>query len=215
MKYPGFYTPILLLILCLPADAGETANVTLFFSPHGGCEATIINAINAADSEILVAAYSFSSKPIARALYTATKRGIPVQVILDRKQPTIHYSMANDLVINGLAVRVDRREPLMHMKTIIIDGKILISGSYNFTASAEHRNVEILTIIISEKIAAQATANWRKHWQHSDTLYPKSKFQTQKGKKTVTRQCTQGPCPLKPTQIISRRIYRRKIQWSN
>ncbi len=213
MKYPGLYTPILLLILCLPAGAGETANVTLFFSPHGGCEATIVNAINAADSEILVAAYSFSSKPIARALYTATKRGVPVQIILDRKQPTVHYSMANDLVINGLAVRVDRREPLMHMKTIIIDGKILIAGSYNFTASAEHRNAEILTIIVSEKIAAQAAANWRSHWQHSNKFNPKSKTQAQKREKAVFQQHTRSRYLLKPSQKISRKVQKRKMRW--
>ncbi len=215
MKRLVFYTLLAFCVLFSPLIAGETANVSLFFSPQGGCEATIVNAINAADSEILVAAYSFSSKPIARALYAASKRGVPVQVLLDRKQPTIHYSMANDLVINGLAIRVDRREPLMHMKTIIIDGKILITGSYNFTASAEHRNVEILAVIISEKIAAQAAANWRHHWHHSDILYPKSISQTQKWRKTETRQYTRSQRPSKPTQIISRRNFRRKLQWSN
>ncbi len=215
MKRLGFYTLLLICISFSPLIAGESANVSLFFSPQGGCEATIVNAINAAGSEVLVAAYSFSSKPIALALYTASKRGVSVQVLLDRKQPTVHYSMANDLVINGLAIRVDRREPLMHMKTIIIDGKILITGSYNFTASAEHRNVEILVVIVSKKVAAKAAANWRSHWQHSDTLYPKTKAQILKGNKTETQQCTLSQCPLKPTQTISRRIIRRNSQWSN
>ena len=213
MKTNILYPLLLLLITPLSAIADDQAQVSLFFSPHGGCEATIVNSINAAELQIDVAAYSFSSKPIARALYAATKRGIPVRVLLDRRQTTVHYSMANDLAINGLEVRVDRREPMMHMKTMILDNNILILGSYNFSAAAENRNVEILAIIISKEIAAEAAANWLKHWNHSiphNAIANPNIGKTQLASETV---CRSNTCPLKPSRQFFRRRLRRTYQW--
>jgi len=213
MKTNILYPLIILLFNPWLATADDHAQISLFFSPHGGCEATIINSIDAAELQIDVAAYAFSSKPIARALYAATKRGVQVRVLLDRRQPNAHYSMANDLTINGLEVRVDRKEPLMHMKTMILDSNTLILGSYNFSAAAENRNVEILAVINSKELAAEATANWLKHWNHSiphnATANPNI-GKTQLASETV---CRTYIYPLKPSRKFFRSRLRRTIQW--
>jgi len=78
---------LLFFLLFLPAFAGDQADVTLYFSPRGGCEAAIVKAIDTAKLDISVAAYSFSSKPIGLALYRALKRGIIVRILLDKRQP--------------------------------------------------------------------------------------------------------------------------------
>ena len=64
------------------------------FSPKGGCTEAIVSQIDKAKTEILVQAYSFTSAPIAKALLNAHKRGIKVEVILDKSQrrEEIHLS---------------------------------------------------------------------------------------------------------------------------
>jgi len=203
-----------LLLLITPATAVD-ADVNLFFSPHGGCEATICNSIDAAEKDILVAAYAFSSKPIANALYRAHAKGVTVKMLVDRKQPTAHYSMVKTLIDHGLNVRVDYQESMMHMKTMILDGKQLICGSYNFTASAENRNVEILTIIQSKPIAAKAAKNWYRHWNHSEAPRPKRIAAIPVKEKKANKDCPNGLCPLKPSNHLPRSRLRRRVQWSN
>jgi len=195
--------------------AADMAEVELYFSPNEGTEMVICKAIDNAEEQILVAAYSFSSKPIASALYRAAERGVLVKMILDRKQPTAHYSMANNLMLHGLDVRIDRVEPLMHMKTMILDGKTLIAGSYNFTASAERRNAEIVTIIISEKVAAKAAINWIRHWNHSTPHALKSIASDRAPSQKKPPGCSNGTCPLMPSNPLPRPRIRRKVQWSN
>ena len=72
MKQILSYTLLLLcLTLPLPAHAADlTLNNTpahVYFSPHGGATEAIVNELSKATTEILVQAYSFTSKLIARA----------------------------------------------------------------------------------------------------------------------------------------------------
>ena len=59
---------------------------SVYFSPHGGCTDAITKELNSAKSTILVQAYSFTSAPIAKGLLNAHKRGVKVQVLLDKSQ---------------------------------------------------------------------------------------------------------------------------------
>jgi len=60
----------------------------VYFSPHGGCTDAIVKELDAAKESVLVQAYEFTSAPIAKALMEAHKRGVKVQVILDKGQWT-------------------------------------------------------------------------------------------------------------------------------
>ncbi len=55
----------------------------------------------------------------------------------------------------GLDVHEDGNPGLMHHKVFVIDGQIVVTGSYNFTASAEKSNDENLVVIDNPEIAAQ------------------------------------------------------------
>lgn len=66
----------------------------VYFSPHGGCTDAIIREVTKAKSTLLIQAYSFTSAPIAKAVVNARRRGVKVQVILDKSQRTDKYSSA-------------------------------------------------------------------------------------------------------------------------
>ena len=84
--------PLILLLLslssCLAQEPPTLPPIEIFFSPNGGCTEAVVKEINAAKTEILVQAYSFTSVPIAKALVDAHKRGVKIQVILDKSQRT-------------------------------------------------------------------------------------------------------------------------------
>jgi len=91
MKRPfcRLFFPLLLLSLPLEAADSSSPSISPYFSPNGGCTQAIIDSLGAAKSSILVQAYSFTSAPIAKALVDAHKRGVDVQVILDKSQGTV------------------------------------------------------------------------------------------------------------------------------
>jgi phospholipase D len=118
--------------------------------------------INSAKDEILVQAYSFTSSDITNALIQAYKRGIKVKVLIDRTSKTSRGTKIPELVEAGIPVSVCVVPGIAHNKVIIIDGKIIITGSYNFTNAAETRNAENLLIIKDKDLANEYTTNWHK-----------------------------------------------------
>jgi phosphatidylserine/phosphatidylglycerophosphate/cardiolipin synthase-like enzyme len=142
--------------------------ISVYFSPNGGCTDAVVKELGAARTTILVQAYSFTSVPIAKALIDAHKRGVDVQVVLDKSQRTEKYSSADFLHNMGIGVRIDAKHAIAHNKVMVIDGQVIITGSFNFTKAAEENNAENLLVIRSADLAAKYAANWRGHESHSE-----------------------------------------------
>ena len=140
----------------------------VFFSPHGRCTDAIVKELNKAKSTVLVQAYSFTSAPIAKALLNAHKRGVKVEVILDKSQRTDQYSSATFLYNSGIPVRIDAVHVIAHNKIMIIDRETVITGSFNFTKAAEEKNAENLLVIHDKKLAERYARNWKEHERHSE-----------------------------------------------
>lgn len=154
----------IILLFVLPVYASDVEQVC--FAP--GCESIIIQQIDKAQKEIRVQAYSFTSAPIAKALLDAHKRGLVVEVVLDRSNLSTKYSTITFLKNAGMLGLIDSRHAIMHDKIIIIDREIVITGSYNFTKAAETRNSENVLVIRSLEIADKYLKNWEEHRKHSE-----------------------------------------------
>jgi len=138
------------------------------FSPKGGCTEAIVREIESAQSSILIQAYSFTSAPIAKAVVEAHKRGVHVEVILDSSKKTEKYSEADFLHNSRVPVLIDSEHAIARNKVMIIDGQVVITGSFNFTNQAEHSNAENLLVIRDKILADQYAANWKLHAEHSE-----------------------------------------------
>jgi phosphatidylserine/phosphatidylglycerophosphate/cardiolipin synthase-like enzyme len=202
MKRNTLFFVFLILSWASSSLAEDDGKITLYFSPNGGCQKAIIQEIDNSEQQILIAAYSFSSKPIANALYRSAKRGVSIYCVVDTRQPTAHYTMVPDLIDNGIQLRVDRIHPLMHQKTIIIDNETLIIGSFNYSSSAENRNAELLAVIKSPAAAKNASDNWRQLWSIS------KQFDA-----TASTACKNGKCLVKPLSTTPTPFFRSKRQW--
>ncbi len=167
MKSVRFITLVLVLLPICPFGLfveGVDGNddIRVYFSPNGRCEKVIIEEILKAKSSIHVAMFKFTNGRIARALVQASRQGIDVKVLMDRESAQDTYSKGVFLKNKGVSVALRRGRyrdnrghgaGLMHNKFAIIDGKIAIVGSYNWTASAEKWNNENLLIISAVSVA--------------------------------------------------------------
>lgn len=148
------------------------------FSPWDNVEGLIVDAIDGAKKQVLVQAYLLTSKKIAASLITAQRRGIGVKVLADADQVSRdESSKVPDLVAAGIPVWLETRYQNAHNKVILIDpstaAAIVITGSYNFTWSAQHKNAEnILIARQNPSLALRYLANWERHQQEA-ILYQK------------------------------------------
>lgn len=149
------------------APADNTIEVA--FSPGAGATELVVKAIDNSKKAILVAAYSFTSKPIAQALMAAHKRGVEVKVVVDKSQKSERYTSATFLVNMGIPTRVDSQHSIQHNKFMVIDDAHVETGSFNYTSAAEQRNAENAIVVWNNpKLAAIYANNWRVHWAHSE-----------------------------------------------
>lgn len=131
-----------------PADPKPSVNFNgtvlpnYIFSPRGGTEAAIVKAIDSARSEVDVAMFSFTSKPAMAALVRAAGRGVKVKMLLYVKSA---FPFRDEAKKTGIEVRLkEGRAPngLMHNKYAVLDGSLLVNGSFNWSAAAEELNTE-------------------------------------------------------------------------
>jgi phosphatidylserine/phosphatidylglycerophosphate/cardiolipin synthase-like enzyme len=147
----------------------QNTPVQVYFSPKGGCTSAIIKEIEQAKTDIFVQAYSFTSAPIAKALVNAHKRGVKVEVILDKSQRSAKYTSATFLKNAGIPTYIDAQHAIAHNKIIIIDNASVITGSFNFTKAAEEKNAENILVISSKELAENYMNNWQEHKEHSES----------------------------------------------
>ncbi len=140
------------------AGAASAAHMRVFFSPHGGCTRELVALINRARQSVDVEAYSFTSRPIVKALIAAHQRGVKVVVILDRSNlmkknyrtrkytrhptPALRACYAADI-----PVYIDARYLIAHNKVMLIDGNTIVTGSFNFSYAAAHFNAENMLVV--------------------------------------------------------------------
>jgi phosphatidylserine/phosphatidylglycerophosphate/cardiolipin synthase-like enzyme len=157
---------ILLIILLLPFPAGaKRVSLRDAFSPDQGATDLVVRTIGEARRTIRVAAYSFTSRPIAAALADAEARGVDVRAVLDKSQRKAHARVGPYLKAHGVAVRFNDRFAIMHDKFMIIDGKALELGSFNYTKAAEEKNAEnVLVVHNSRRVVRDYEGQWEGLW---------------------------------------------------
>lgn len=160
-------------LLCTLLAHAETpfnpgAGFDVGFSPNAGSLELVLKAIESAKKELLVAAYLFTSKPVAKALLAAHQRGVAVRVVADQQENSKQYSAAAFLANQGVPVRLNGRYVVHHHKFIVIDGSSLELGSFNYTSGAASKNAEnVLVLWHVPALAATYAKEWRRLWDEA------------------------------------------------
>jgi hypothetical protein len=150
------------------AEPFSSARIAVYFSPNGGATEAVVRELTAAQTQVLMQAYSFTSAPIAKALVEAHQRGVKILAVLDKSNETDKYSAATFLSNAGIQPRIDDKHAIAHSKVMVIDSATIITGSFNFTKAAEEKNAENLLVIKdAPELVTAYEATIRLHAGHS------------------------------------------------
>lgn len=160
----------ILFLLALNVQAKTTVDapiVNVMFAPQDNVQGEIARQLRLAKQLVLVQAYLLTDNKISDALIAAHKRGVRVQVLMDaERERTSSGSDARRLSDAGILVRLETQYENAHNKIILIDKKTLITGSYNFTYTAQHKNAEnVLFIQNAPQLLRRYTDNWEAHYK--------------------------------------------------
>jgi phosphatidylserine/phosphatidylglycerophosphate/cardiolipin synthase-like enzyme len=142
-------------------SSGQPDLVEYCFSPGGDCANVVIRWIKLATSSLHVLIYSFTLNQVSDAIVSAKNRGVEVKIVMERNNANESGAEYSRLKNDGIDIRLDSNPSSMHDKVAIIDGRIEITGSFNWTATANSRNNENLVVIDSPTWAATFEAQFQ------------------------------------------------------
>lgn len=177
----GFLVALSIALSASPADARETkahripaqASLQAAFAPWDNVEEILRNCIDEAKERILVQAYLLTSTPIANSLIAAKRRGVDVRILADaRRHAEMPSSRLSVLAAAGISIWLETSYENAHNKIMIFDPglpqAIVVTGSFNFTWTAQHRNAENILVVRNDPaLAAQYEENWLRHQQNA------------------------------------------------
>lgn len=165
------------LTAALPAYASASPTISVGFSPalkgEESAQDVVLDSIKNAKHELLIAAYSFTSKPVALALRDAKARGVDVRVVADKKANSGKYTAVTFLANSGIPVRLNGRFAILHHKFILADGIDVQTGSYNYSSSANSRNAENAVLMRGvPDVVARYKKTFGMLWEGGEDLRP-------------------------------------------
>lgn len=117
------------------------------FTPIEACADLVTKWIGRANSSVHVLMYAFTLDTVAEALVAAKNRGVDVKIVMESHNAFSSGSEYEHLRQAGVDVRLDSNSAEMHHKVAIIDGHIVLTGSFNWTMRANTENDENLIVI--------------------------------------------------------------------
>jgi len=163
-KPAAFTTTSTTTLTATTSVEGPNDLVQYCFSPGGNCDQILVSWINRANSSVHVLIYEFTLSDVSQALIAAQKRGVDVKVVMERENVNDTSSQFYYLKNSGISIKWDTNSALMHDKVTIIDGHVILTGSFNYTVSASNANNENLVVINSTSWGAAFEQNFQQVW---------------------------------------------------
>jgi phosphatidylserine/phosphatidylglycerophosphate/cardiolipin synthase-like enzyme len=138
-----------------PEFSVDGSQIEVYFSPDDGVAQRLVELILSAEESVYFLAYSFTSDDLAAALLERNQADIHIAGVMEARQVESNTGSEYErLRAAGIDVRLDGNPDNMHHKVLVIDGAIVVTGSYNFSRSAEERNDENTLVLHDPQIAA-------------------------------------------------------------
>jgi len=150
--------------------AQQTTNVdgsvikVIFTSEDPALEDAIIPIVNSATRTIRFLAFSYTDYPLANAMIQRSQNGVNVAGVFDKTQSGGQGAEIGTLLCAQVPVRQDGNPQFMHNKIIVVDERYVITGSLNYSTSAETSNDENVIIIDNPDIAKLYMQDFERIW---------------------------------------------------
>lgn len=144
------------------------SKVWIVFTPEDGAlEQAIIPLVNAAQFEVRFLAFSFTDYPLAKAMIDRFHAGVSVAGVYERVGSDTDAAEFSTLYCAGVPVRRDGNPNFMHNKTIVVDRRYVVTGSLNYSTSAERSNDENVIVLDNAEIAQLYLQEFEKIWSQA------------------------------------------------
>jgi phosphatidylserine/phosphatidylglycerophosphate/cardiolipin synthase-like enzyme len=124
-----------------------------YFSPEDDPLARMLEVTATASQSIHFMAFSYTDYDLAKVMMDRMDAGVEVSGIFETRGANTEYSECPTLLEHGADVRLDANPRTFHHKVVIVDGKIVMTGSFNYSTNATESNDENVLIIYNEDIA--------------------------------------------------------------
>ncbi|RBA25678.1 phospholipase D-like protein [Herminiimonas fonticola] len=163
-KQPNLLDELSQVLQSRTTTAPATGLIESAFSPNAGAEKLVLKIINASNKSIRLAAYSFTSPAVTKALLMAKRRGVDVRVLVDENGNKGKASIAAlNLLVNGsIPTRTISSYAIHHDKYIVPDEQHVQNGSFNYSQAAAKYNSENVLVVWNNPVLA---ASFQNHWQ--------------------------------------------------
>eukprot|EP01060_Flectonema_neradi_P017200 TRINITY_DN2403_c0_g3_i1.p1 TRINITY_DN2403_c0_g3~~TRINITY_DN2403_c0_g3_i1.p1 ORF type:complete len:342 (+),score=59.78 TRINITY_DN2403_c0_g3_i1:68-1093(+) len=155
------------------ADLTEPVNRALFFPDHEEADGmrtfeVFLQYLRSVEKSLDVCIFALTNNDIAETILNLHRKGVPVRVICDNDQAESQGADICRLRQAGINVREDKTEFHMHHKFAILDGSVLLNGSFNWTLQAVTSNNENVVITSDAELIQQFQACYEKMWAEFD-----------------------------------------------
>jgi phosphatidylserine/phosphatidylglycerophosphate/cardiolipin synthase-like enzyme len=154
------------LIVTLPIVAIAASGVEVHYAPVENLEHVDVDLLDSAEERIDFAAFVLTDRAIIDSLNAAATRGVAVRILLDSTQPSDKTRLADLRTM----VRVKPHTPIMHLKSYTVDGKILRTGSANFSGGGLKHQDNDLVVVRDENAASTFTSRFDEMFKRAEPM---------------------------------------------
>lgn len=151
-----------------PSITLDGTRIDTYFSPDDHVLTTLYDLLSQAEESIYFLAFSFTSNELGEIVRTQANNGLEIRGVMDREQVASNTGTEYDPFRQAeLDVRIDGNDGQMHHKVFVVDKKIVVIGSYNFSQAAEERNDENIIIVYNKDIAEFFVEEFERVYDHA------------------------------------------------
>jgi len=148
------------------AGPAELSHFAVCFSPKGQCDQRLVSLVASAHSTIDIAIYSLTLPVLVDALLKLNQGGIKIRIVADRKEAASSTSLVKAVINAGIPLKFGNVQGIMHNKFTIVDGKLLETGSFNYSNAATHLNAENQLYLDNPTVVHQYQAQFEELWSN-------------------------------------------------
>ncbi len=125
-----------------------------------------------AQSSIHFMAFSFTYDNMEDVITDRFENGVDVWGVFEKTGSSTEYSELGDMYCSNMKVRRDGNGGFLHHKVVVVDERIVITGSLNFSDNANDSNDENVIIVDNADIAALYLQEFERVWDVAADVEP-------------------------------------------
>ncbi|MDI7259266.1 MAG: phospholipase D-like domain-containing protein [Thermodesulfobacteriota bacterium] len=159
---------LILLFLSWPfLESPATAEIEALFSAEGDIKESLLKEMESVSETFDLALHEITSIDLAQVLIKVKQRGVRVRIVADARQAKMKTSKINFLIRQGIPVKVlgGKEKGAMNHRFAILDGKKVITGSYDWSEASARRDYESVLIIQESEVVTSYQREFDRLWR--------------------------------------------------